>query len=214
MLSFLLSAFPRSAILGGLLALVLVSAQRLPADTWRVGDRDQPWRPHPVSRVFNVGPSFRPDYVWGGGFAVEVAVDDDGDGRIDEDPVNRVDNDGDGFRNEDPVNGRDDDRDGLVDEDGADPQFDDDGDGLINEDGLHTGGIIADPAMRSGYSEAPYFRDPFEYGDDDGDGLFNEDPVNGRDDDGDGLVDEDDRAPNPLPETWLRRVLVYDVPAS
>lgn len=29
-----------------------------------------------------------PDYVWGGGFAVEVAVDDDGDGLIDEDPVN------------------------------------------------------------------------------------------------------------------------------
>lgn len=69
------------------LAAVLICESSF-ADTWRVGDRDQPWRPHPVSRVFDVGPSFRPDYVWGGGFAVEVAVDDDGDGLIDEDPVN------------------------------------------------------------------------------------------------------------------------------
>ena len=181
-------------------------------DSWRVGDRQQPWTVHPVSFTYNIGPGFRPDFTWGGGNAVEVVVDDDGDGLVDEDPVNLVDDDGDGLLNEDPPNGIDDDRDGLVDEDGADAQFDDDGDGLLNEDGLMTGDLIFDETIREGYKLTPFFRDPPEYGDDDYDGRFNEDPPNGIDDDGDGLVDEDDRFARPLPANWSRQVFSYEAP--
>ncbi|MBT7863057.1 MAG: hypothetical protein HN712_22275 [Gemmatimonadetes bacterium] len=79
--------------------------------------------------------------------------DDDGDGAIDEDPVDGVNNDGDGLVDEDGVSGdrggpndlgvvtllrhsrgRDDDADGLVDEDPIDGR-DNDGDGLVDEDG-------------------------------------------------------------------------------
>lgn len=182
-----------------------------PAATWRVGDVDQPWLLFPVSSELDVSSErFRPDFVWGGPYAVEIVVDDDGDGRIDEDPVDLVDDDGDGFYNEDGPDGVDNDRDGRVDEDGADRQLDNDGDGLLNEDGRMTGGVIFDPGLREA---APYGtrERPGEYGDDDLDASVNEDPVNGRDDDGDGLVDEDDRAPGMPPGgTWRRPVFAYD----
>ena len=182
------------------------------AATWRIGDVDQPWRLHPVSFELDGSPAvYKPDYLWGGAYAVEIVVDDDGDGLIDEDPVDRVDDDGDGFFNEDPDDGLDNDLDGLVDEDGADPQRDGDGDGLINEDGLMTGGPLASAALQG---EPPWSTRevPGEFGDDDGDASVNEYPSNGRDDDGDGLIDEDDRAAGiPRSGTWQRSVFEYDV---
>ena len=201
-----------------LLDLIAIAPAPMAA-TWRVGDREQPWRLHPVSFALNIGPGFKPDYLWGGPHAVEVVVDDDGDGLVDEDPVDFIDDDGDRLFNEDPSNGDDDDRDGLVDEDGPDPQLDNDGDGLLNEDGLMTGGPIFDSKLGQDYRLTPFFRDPPEFGDDDQDAhvkltgmsAFNEDPVNGKDDDGDGLVDEDDRSPPlPLPASWTRQVYGYD----
>jgi hypothetical protein len=157
---------------------------------WRVGDQVHPWNLLPVSG--------RLDY--GRGWAVEILTDDDGDGLIDEDPVElidddgdglfnedppdpQLDNDGDGRLNEDPVNNLDDDGDGLIDEDAVE-RFDNDFDGRIDEDGpdpqidddgdgrLNEDGLMTD-------------------GDDDYDGRQNEDPPNGIDDDGDGLIDED-----------------------
>jgi len=209
------------------LIVVLVVGLRQPADstTWRVGDADHPWRLHPVSALLDAGDPYKPDYIWGGAYSVEVAVDDDGDGLVDEDPVDIVDNDGDGLFNEDPVDGIDNDRDGLIDEDGPDPQFDNDGDGLLNEDGLWTGGVIYDPALRKEYTLAPFFRhetpeeaalDPqgggWGWGDDDHDGRFNEDPVDGEDNDRDGLVDEDPAAAAvPLPRTVSSPTFAYDV---
>ena len=195
------------------------------ADTWRVGDRGQPWRLHPVSYVMDLGERYKPDFVWGGPHAVEVVVDDDGDGLVDEDPVDLVDNDGDGLYNEDAVNGIDDDRDGLLDEDGPDLQFDNDGDGLLNEDGLRTGGLIYQLSLREGMTQSPFFRhatpeeaegDPqgrgYGWGDDDRDVRFNEDPLDGRDNDGDGLVDEDGPSPaSALPTSWSLPVFSYDV---
>ena len=125
--------------------------------TWRVGDAQQPWQFAPVSGLLS----------WGRGWGVEVLIDEDGDGRIDEDPVELVDEDEDGLINEDPPDGFDNDVDGLIDEDGPDPQVDNDGDGQLNEDGLMT------------------------FTDDDYDGRINEDPVDGVDNDEDGLIDED-----------------------
>lgn len=207
-------------------ALVLLLADAARSTTWRIGDARHPWRLHPVSFVLTTGETYRPAFDWGGSFAAEVVVDDDGDGRVDEDPVDLVDDDGDLLWNEDPVDGVDNDLDGLVDEDGPDPQFDNDGDGLLNEDGLHTGGPIYSPAVRAAYAGTPFFRyataaeaavdargwgPSFGWGDDDRDGRFNEDPANGVDDDGDGLTDEDDVGPDPaLPATWVRPLLVYD----
>jgi len=208
-------------------AVLLMSAVQPHAETWRVGDAEHPWALHPVSFVLVTGETFQPQFDWGGSFAAEVIVDDDGDGLIDEDPVDRVDNDGDFLWNEDPVDGVDNDLDGLVDEDGPDPQRDNDGDGLINEDGLHTGGPIYSPPVRAAYAATPFFRytsaeeaaadaegwgSGYGWGDDDVDARFNEDPVNGLDDDGDGLVDEDDDAPAArLPSTWIRPVFTYDM---
>ena len=98
--------------------------------TWRVGDSTHPWNLRPVSTQLDASSSnFRPEYLWGGAFSVEIVVDDDGDGQIDEDGPELIDNDGDGFVNEDPSDGLDNDLDGLVDEDGPDPQRDNDGDG-------------------------------------------------------------------------------------
>ena len=209
-----------------LVAAVLLVAEHSEGTTWRIGDARHPWRLHPVSFVLTTGETFRPEFDWGGSFAAEVVVDDDGDGRIDEDAVDRIDNDADYLWNEDPVDGVDNDLDGLVDEDGPDPQQDNDGDGLINEDGLHTGGLIYSPAVRKAYAAAPFFRyetaqqaaadalgwaSGFGWGDDDVDGRFNEDPVNGIDDDNDGLMDEDDVGPDPtLPDTWRRPAYAYD----
>lgn len=210
-----------------LLATVLVlAAVPIQAETWRVGDASHPWNLHPVSFALTTGEIFQPQYDWGGSFAAEVVIDDDGDGLVDEDPVDRIDNDGDYLWNEDPVDGIDNDFDGLIDEDGPDPQQDNDGDGLINEDGRHTGGQIYNPAVREAYAATPFFRyesaadaiadaegwgSGFGWGDDDADARFNEDPTNGVDDDGDGLIDEDDVAPDlVLPSSWFRPVFTYD----
>ncbi|MFH1568792.1 MAG: hypothetical protein ABIL09_12410, partial [Gemmatimonadota bacterium] len=125
--------------------------------TWRVGDAEHPWRIKPVSGIVQ----------WGRGWSTEVLLDEDGDGLIDEDPVELVDNDGDGLLNEDPEDEqRDNDGDGLINEDPRNG-IDDDGDGLIDED-------------------------PVERFDNDRDGLFNEDgPDPQIDNDGDGLINED-----------------------
>ncbi|MDW8122247.1 MAG: hypothetical protein RMK62_08045, partial [Armatimonadota bacterium] len=60
-------------------------------------------------------------------------LDNDADGRIDEDPVNGLNDDRDGSIDEDPVVGIDDDADGRFDEDLPNGR-DDDGDGRIDED--------------------------------------------------------------------------------
>ena len=174
---------------------------------WRVGDDVHPWTLRPVTGRLDLGRSW----------AIELIADDDGDGRIDEDPVELVDNDDDGQINEDPIdpqvdndddgqinedpaNGRDDDGDGLIDEDPPE-FFDNDNDGRIDEDG-------PDPQFDNdgdGLLNEDGLYSPF---DDDWDGLLNEDPANGLDDDNDGLIDEDP----PLPEhgagitTWIRPV--------
>ena len=174
---------------------------------WRIGDDVHPWTLRPVTGRLDLGRSW----------AVELIADDDGDGLIDEDPVElvdndddgqlnedpvdpQVDNDGDGQLNEDPANGSDDDQDGLIDEDPPE-FFDNDLDGLIDEDG-------PDPQFDNdgdGRLNEDGLYTPF---DDDWDGQLNEDPTNGSDDDQDGLIDEDP----PLPEhgqgvtTWLRPV--------
>ncbi|NKB67574.1 MAG: hypothetical protein GKR89_10965 [Candidatus Latescibacteria bacterium] len=206
------------------LVFYLASITAAAAGTWRVGDTGQPWNLYPVSFALNVGENFKPDYVWGGSYTMEVVVDDDGDGLIDEDPIDLVDNDGDGLINEDPADGLDNDKDGRIDEDPVDLQRDNDGDGLINEDGLITGRLIYSPTLRDNLTSEPFFRyatpedaaaDPegpgFGYGDDDYDGRFNEDPLDGRDNDGDGLVDEDTTEPQPgLPQTWSRSWFTYD----
>jgi prepilin-type N-terminal cleavage/methylation domain-containing protein len=76
------------------------------------------------------------------------SLDNDGDGRFDEDPPDG-DNDNEGQVDEDPVNGRDDDGDRRVDED---PPIDNDQDGKFNEDGIdaQVGGLLAlDQYIRS-----------------------------------------------------------------
>ena len=174
---------------------------------WRIGDDVHPWTLRPVTGRLDLGRSW----------AIELIADDDGDGLIDEDPVElvdndddgqlnedpadeQVDNDDDGQLNEDPANGIDDDQDGLIDEDPPE-FFDNDLDGLIDEDG-------PDPQFDNdgdGLLNEDGLYTPF---DDDWDGQLNEDPANGIDDDQDGLIDEDP----PLPEhgqgvtTWLRPV--------
>jgi len=163
--------------------------------SWRVGDAEHPWTLKPVSGRIDLGR----------GWGVELLADDDGDGLIDEDPVElidndgdafinedpvdpQVDNDGDGALNEDPINNIDDDGDGQIDEDPVEA-FDNDNDGLIDEDG-------PDPQVDNDgdglFGEDGIYSDF----DDDYDGLQNEDPRNGIDDDGDGLIDED----GPLPQ--------------
>ena len=174
---------------------------------WRIGDDVHPWTLRPVTGRLDLGRSW----------AVELIADDDGDGLIDEDPVElvdndddgqinedpvdpQVDNDGDGQINEDPDNNRDDDGDGLIDEDPFE-LIDNDGDGLTDEDG-------PDPQIDNdgdGLLNEDGLYTPY---DDDWDGLLNEDPINTLDDDDDGLIDEDP----PLPEhdgsvtTWIRPI--------
>ena len=221
------------ASLQGLVILIIV-AELTPAaaGTWRVGDRDQPWSMFPVSFRLDAGDVFRREYIWGGPRAVEIVVDDDGDGLIDEDPVEVLDNDGDGLFNEDPVDGIDSDRDGVIDEDGVDPQFDNDGDGLLNEDGLRSGGGVYHTGLRGEMEAEPFRRYPtagaalgdpdnhgtawgegggYGWGDDDRDVNYNEDDLDGRDNDGDGLVDEDPPGPSiPVPTSWQQEVFAYD----
>ena len=90
---------------------------------WRIGDDVHPWILRPVTGRLDLGRSW----------AVELIADDDGDGLIDEDPLELIDNDGDGQINEDPVDPQvDNDGDGQINED-PDNNRDDDGDGLIDE---------------------------------------------------------------------------------
>jgi len=112
-----------------LLAMVLCAAliysdSHAEIKRWRVGDEAHPWTLLPVTGRLDLGRSW----------AVELIADDDGDGLIDEDPVELIDNDNDGSMNEDPVDPQiDNDEDGLINED-PDNNLDDDGDGLIDED--------------------------------------------------------------------------------
>ena len=109
---------------------------------WRIGDDVHPWILRPVTGRLDLGRSW----------AVELIADDDGDGLIDEDPLELFDLD----------------LDGLIDEDGPDPQFDNDGDGRLNEDGLYT---LFDDDWDGQLNE-----DPINGIDDDGDGFIDEDP--------------------------------------
>ena len=174
---------------------------------WRIGDDVHPWILRPVTGRLDLGRSWAVELIAdddGDGFIDEDPVeliDNDGDGQINEDPVDpQVDNDGDGQINEDPDNNRDDDGDGLIDEDPLE-LIDNDGDELIDEDG-------PDPQIDNdgdGLLNEDGLYTPY---DDDWDGLLNEDPINTLDDDGDGLIDEDP----PLPEhdggvtTWIRPI--------
>lgn len=148
------------------IAAIFGTLQLSTAATWRIGDRDQPWRLYPVSFMLDVGDQHKAEHMWGGTHAMEIVIDDDGDGLIDEDPVDVVDDDGDYLYNEDPVDQFDNDEDGLADEDPVNG-VDDDGDGLIDED-------------------------PVDFIDNDKDGLVNEDgPDPQFDNDGDGFLNED-----------------------
>ena len=179
-----------------LLALLLSTSLQAEVKVWRVGDAAHPWRVKPVSGITS----------WGQGYAVEVLMDEDGDGLLDEDPVEIVDNDGDGLVNEDPedpqkdndndgqvnedpINGLDDDGDGLIDEDEFE-RFDNDRDGLLNEDG-------PDPQIDNDGDGLLNEDGLWTFIDDDRDGLTNEDPPEPGgpedqvDNDGDGLINED-----------------------
>lgn len=67
------------------LAAAFASATGARGAAWRVGVGIHPWRLHPVSFVFVTRQTFVPEYTWGGSHAVEVVVDDDGDGLVNED---------------------------------------------------------------------------------------------------------------------------------
>ena len=195
---------PTLALLG---ALLLAGDGWAEIKTWRVGDGTHPWVLRPVSGRLDLGRSW----------AVELLADDDGDGLIDEDPVDLIDNDGDGTINEDPEDPQvDNDGDGLLNED-VDNNLDDDGDGLIDEDPPELidndiDGLInedgPDPQIDNDGDGLLNEDGLYSQYDDDWDGLLNEDPINGVDDDGDGLVDED---PD-MPEhgggvtTWIRPI--------
>ena len=176
---------------------------------WRVGDSTHPWDLTPVTGRLS----------WGQGWAAEILTDDDGDGRIDEDPIELVDNDGDGRINEDgpdpqidndedgqinedPIDRQDNDGDGLIDEDPIEA-FDNDIDGLIDEDG-------PDPQIDNDGDGLLNEDGLMSNGDDDYDGASNEDPPDGEDNDGDGLIDEDGPLLTDDPvahvTTWLRPI--------
>jgi len=143
------------------------------------------------------------------------------------------DNDGDGRVDEDPINGRDDDNDGLTDED---PPTD-----LIDLQRVHRNLFVSLDGMNSPdplrvYQGVPnIFLARFNFAagdvrmwlllrpspnwswrglpislenglDDDRDGRVDEDPVDGRDNDGDGRVDEDDEFRLPLAPSLLPAV--------
>jgi hypothetical protein len=199
----------RLIVVCGCILLICIGNGIAEVKRWRVGDGDHPWNLVPVTGRL----------TWGRGWAAEILVDDNGDGLIDEDPVELVDNDDDGLvnedppspqvdndqdgtLNEDPVDNLDNDSDGLIDEDPVEA-FDDDRDGLIDEDGLDEqidndgDGLVNEDGL-------------WTDGDDDFDTRWNEDPVNGVDDDGDGLIDEDGPRladdPDKNITTWLRPI--------
>ena len=195
-----------------LLAMVLCAAflysdSHAEIKRWRVGDDAHPWTLLPVTGRLDLGRSW----------AVEVIADDDGDGLIDEDPIELIDNDNDGSMNEDPVDPQiDNDEDGLINED-PDNNLDDDGDGLIDEDPPELIDNDIDGLVDEDGPDPQFDNDGdgllnedglYSVYDDDWDGLLNEDEINGLDDDGDGLIDEDPSLPahgNGV-TTWLRPV--------
>lgn len=117
--------------------------------------------------------------------AIAVMIDNDGDGRIDEDTssdmsgdnspgISGLDDDGDGFVDE--GDNRDDDEDGLVDEDPSDG-IDNDGDGSIDED---TGGDMNNdglPGVAGFDDDQDGNLDEGGVANDDEDGQLEEDPV-------------------------------------
>ncbi|MBT8143240.1 MAG: prepilin-type N-terminal cleavage/methylation domain-containing protein [Gammaproteobacteria bacterium] len=122
-------------------------------------------------------------------------ADNDGDGRVDEDPSDDITNDG-----ESGIRDFDDDHDGSVDEGLAFlSKDDDDEDGPDNEDDLN--GIDSD-------NDGSIDEDPSsDWNDDNAPGIA------GVDDDGDGLVDEgsdsDDDEDGQSDEDWLDPVVFY-----
>lgn len=119
--------------------------------------------------------------------AISAMVDNDNDGRIDEDGSGDIGNDG-----QPGLAGFDDDGDGNTDEGGAGAKLDDDEDGSVNED---TRGDGLDNDSDGNYDEE-FMADMNGDGcpgvcsqDDDGDGSVDEGGVT--DDDEDGAVDED-----------------------
>ncbi|MBN1766622.1 MAG: S8/S53 family peptidase [Sedimentisphaerales bacterium] len=108
-----------------------------------------------------------------------MGQDDDGDGRIDEDPyADGVDDDGDGSDGEDGPNTI------KVDSMGNDPQ---------NPGTLEEFSVLSTPPASGG--KGRYHATEV---DDDRDGANNEDPIDGQDNDADGLIDEDPAGLKPL----------------
>ena len=196
-----------------LFLLILLFPFQAPAEIryWRVGDQDHPWNLVPVTGRL----------TWGRGWAVEILTDDDGDGLIDEDPIELVDSDGDGLFNEDPPDPQiDSDGDGRLNEDPPN-KLDDDGDGLIDEDPVEAFDSDLDGRIDEDGPDPQFDSDGdgrlnedglMTDGDDDLDGRTNEDPYNGTDDDGDGLIDEDGPRLRDTDgvETWLRPILLNE----
>jgi len=98
-----------------------------------------------------------------------------------------IDNDGDGLIDEDPVDGIDNDLDGLVDEDPAEGPIEltfnptNPLDHDTDNDRIYDGPEVYWVCVAVTYSQL----------DNDGDALIDEDPIDGLDNDGDGLFDED-----------------------
>jgi hypothetical protein len=111
-------------------------------------------------------------------------VDNDGDGLIDEDPLDGIDNDGDGFDGEDPLDGPYE----LTFNPTNPLDWDTDNDWLSDGQEVHW------PCVATEYTTL----------DNDSDGYIDEDPVDGLDNDGDGLFDED-----PV-DFWVRFVPMLD----
>jgi hypothetical protein len=111
-------------------------------------------------------------------------VDNDGDGLIDEDPLDGIDNDGDGFDGEDPLDGPYE----LTFNPTNPLDWDTDNDWLSDGQEVHW------PCVATEYTTL----------DNDTDGYIDEDPVDGLDNDGDGLFDED-----PV-DFWVRFVPMLD----
>lgn len=118
-------------------------------------------------------------------------IDNDGDGRIDEDLTDGIDNDGDGNVDEDPIDPLriDNDGDGNVDEDPPDG-IDNDGDGRIDEDPID---LPLRPAAAQTVAVNGRFAAFVTTYDNDGDLHVDEDPADGTDNDEDGRTDEDPR---------------------
>jgi len=117
-------------------------------------------------------------------FNPPLPVDNDGDGLIDEDPIDGIDNDGDGRLDEDPAEGPIE----LTFNPTNPLDHDTDNDWLSDGQEVHW------PCVATEYTTL----------DNDTDGYIDEDPVGGLDNDGDGLFDED-----PV-DFWVRFVPMLD----